>query len=210
MDNIEKPILLIVEDHKIVALGLKNLAESMQLFSVIGCVQTARQAIEFTVSNHPTVCIIDVELPDMSGTDLVKSLRACSPDSAFIFHTVHQEFWTLRQMMDIGANAIVMKTDDLQELQMALKRVLAGESYFSDHFREACEDMEQQQMLSPREIEVLKLIAKGKSTNEIAERLDVSPNTIEFHRKNIMRKFGVNNMAQLVSEGITQGYIRKP
>ena len=210
MDNNEKPTLLIIEDHKIVALGLKSLAESMQLFSTIDSVLTARQAIEFTVANHPTVCIVDVELPDMSGIDLVKSLRACSPDSAFVFHTIHQELWTLRQMIQVGANAIVMKTDDLQELQVALRRVLVGESYFSDHFREACEDMEPQQLLSPREIEVLRLIAQGRSTNEIAKDVCVSPNTVEFHRKNIMRKLRANNMAQLVSEGIAQGYIKKP
>ena len=210
MDNNEKPTLLIIEDHKIVALGLKSLAESMQLFSTIDSVLTARQAIEFTVANHPTVCIVDVELPDMSGIDLVKSLRACTPDSAFVFHTIHQELWTLRQMIQVGANAIVMKTDDPQEMQVALRRVLVGESYFSDHFREACEYMESQQLLSPREIEVLRLIAQGRSTNEIAKDVCVSPNTVEFHRKNIMRKLCASNMAQLVSEGIAQGYIKKP
>ncbi len=209
MDNNGKPTLLIIEDHKIVSLGLKSLAESLALFSAIDSVQTARQALEFTVANHPTVCIVDVELPDMSGIDLVKSLRACSPDSAFIFHTFHQELWTLRQMILVGANAIVMKTDDPQEMQVALKRVLAGDSYYSDHFREACEDVDQQRLLSPREIDVLRLVAQGKSTNEIARQFFVSPNTIEFHRKNIMRKLRVSNMAQLVSEGIAQGYINK-
>ena len=212
MENNENCSLLIIEDHRIVALGLKTLAESTQLFTTIDCAYTASQALELTAEHKRTVpyrvFLVDVELPDMSGLDLVKGLKAMSPDSAIIFHTVHDELWNLRQMMNSGANAIVMKTDELTELKVALRRVLAGDNYFSDHFKEACDDMASYQTLSAREIEVLKLISEGIATREIADRLFVSPNTIEFHRKNIMRKLGVANMAHIVREGIAKGYIK--
>lgn len=208
MEQSEKATLLIIEDHEIVALGLKTLIGSNPALSTIDCATNARQAIQLTV-NHPyNLYIIDVELPDMTGIELVRSLKTLSPDSAFIFHTIHDELWTLRQMINSGANAIVMKSDDTSELLAAIGQVLEGNNYFSAHFRQACEEMEHYQTLSDREIEILRLIAEGLPSKDIAERLFVSQNTIEFHRKRIMRKLGVTNMAQLVKEGFAKGYIK--
>lgn len=208
MEQSEKASLLIIEDHEIVALGLKTLIGSSSFLSTIDCATTARQAIEQTVVHPYSLYIIDVELPDMTGIELVRSLKALSPDSAFIFHTIHDELWTLRQMINSGANAIVMKSDDTSELLSAIGQVLEGNNYFSAHFRHACEEMEHHQTLSDREIEILHLIAEGLPSKDIAERLFVSQNTIEFHRKRIMRKLGVTNMAQLVKEGFAKGYIK--
>ncbi len=208
MEQFEKATLLIIEDHEIVALGLKTLIGSNPALSTVDCATNARQAIQLTV-NHPyNLYIIDVELPDMTGIELVRSLKTLSPDSAFIFHTIHDELWTLRQMINSGANAIVMKSDDTSELLAAIGQVLEGNNYFSAHFRQACEEMEHYQTLSDREIEILRLIAEGLPSKDIAERLFVSQNTIEFHRKRIMRKLGVTNMAQLVKEGFAKGYIK--
>lgn len=208
MEQSEKATLLIIEDHEIVALGLKTLIGSNPALSTVDCATNARQAIQLTV-NHPyNLYIIDVELPDMTGIELVRSLKTLSPDSAFIFHTIHDELWTLRQMINSGANAIVMKSDDTSELLAAIGQVLEGNNYFSAHFRQACEEMEHHQTLSEREIEILRLIAEGLPSKDIAERLFVSQNTIEFHRKRIMRKLGVTNMAQLVKEGFAKGYIK--
>lgn len=209
MQTTEKANLLIIEDHDIVALGLKTLLAGNTDLGNIDNATTAKQAMEMTVKQHYDLYIIDVELPDMSGIELVNSLKTLSPDSAFIFHTVHDELWTLRQMMKSGADAIVMKSDDSAELLTAINHVLAGGNYYSSNYRQSCEEMEQYQTLSTREIEVLQLIADGLMTRDIAERLFVSDNTIEFHRKRIMRKLGASNMAQLVKQGVARGYIRK-
>ena len=195
MENTETNSLLIIEDHKIVSFGLNTAAQALALAS------------EHKKTVPYSVFIVDVELPDLNGLDLVKSLRALSPDSAVVFHTFHDELWNLRQMMNTGANAIVMKTDDLGEIQTALRRVLAGETYFSDHFRQACEEMANYQSLTEREIEILKLISEGLSTKDIATRIFRTQDTVEFHRRNILRKLGATNMAQLVKEGIAKGYI---
>jgi len=208
MQTTDKLNLLIIEDHDIVALGLKTLLASNSALGIIDNATTAKLAIEKTVKQHFDLYIIDVELPDMTGIELMKSLRTLSPDSAFIFHTIHDEFWTLRQMVNNGADAIVMKSDDSDELVTAIDHVLDGGSYFSSHYRQACQEMEQYQELSAREIEVLKLIAEGLMTRNIADRLFVSENTIEFHRKRIMRKLAASNMAQLVKNGIARGYIK--
>ena len=208
MQTINKANLLINEDHDIVALGLKTLLADNTALGIIDFATTAKLAMEKTVKQHFDLYIIDVELPDMSGIDLINSLKTLSPDSAFIFHTIHDELWTLRQMMKSGADGIVMKSDDTAELIAAIEQVLDGGSYFSKQYRLACQEMEQYQELSAREIEVLRLIAEGLMTRDIATRLFVSDNTIEFHRKRIMRKLLASNMAQLVKEGITRGYIK--
>lgn len=208
MQTINKANLLIIEDHDIVALGLKTLLAGNTALDIIDFATTAKLAMEKTVKLHFDLYIIDVELPDMSGIDLINSLKTLSPDSAFIFHTIHDELWTLRQMMKSGADGIVMKSDDTAELIAAIEQVLDGGSYFSKQYRLACQEMEQYQELSAREIEVLRLIAEGLMTRDIATRLFVSDNTIEFHRKRIMRKLGASNMAQLVKEGIARGYIK--
>lgn len=208
MQTINKANLLIIEDHDIVALGLKTLLAGNTALGIIDFATTAKLAMEKTVKLHFDLYIIDVELPDMSGIDLINSLKTLSPDSAFIFHTIHDELWTLRQMMKSGADGIVMKSDDTTELIAAIEQVLDGGSYFSKQYRLACQEMEQYQELSGREIEVLRLIAEGLMTRDIATRLFVSDNTIEFHRKRIMRKLRASNMAQLVKEGITRGYIK--
>lgn len=208
MQNQEKADLLIIEDHDIVALGLTTLLSANQALGIIDKATTAKQAIELTVKHPYRLYIIDVELPDMSGIDLINSLKTLAPDCTFIFHTIHEELWTLRQMMKRGADGIVMKSDDTAELIAAIEQVLDGGSYFSKQYRLACQEMEHYQELSGREIEVLRLIAEGLMTRDIAQRLFVSDNTIEFHRKRIMRKLGASNMAQLVKEGITRGYIK--
>lgn len=208
MEQTEKANLLIIEDHEIVAIGLKTLMAANDALGTIDCAATAKQAMELTVAHPYDLYIIDVELPDMTGIELVKSLQTLSPDSAFIFHTIHDELWTLQKMMSSGANAIVMKDDDPRELETAIARVLDGATYFSSHFRECCEEMERHQTLSEREIEILRLIAEGLQTKDIAARLYVSQNTVEFHRKHILRKLQATNMAQLVKEGIAKGYIK--
>lgn len=208
MQTIDKANLLIIEDHDIVALGIKTLLAGSTALGIIDFATTAKLTMEKTVNQHFDLYIIDVELPDMSGIDLINSLKTLSPDSAFIFHTIHDELWTLRQMMKSGADGIVMKSDDTAELIAAIEQVLDGGSYFSKQYRLACQEMEQYQELSGREIEVLRLIAEGLMTRDIATRLFVSDNTIEFHRKRIMRKLRASNMAQLVKEGITRGYIK--
>lgn len=153
------------------------------------------------------ILIIDIELPDMSGFDLLEKIRKFRPDVAVIFHSMHEEFWIIKQMMNSGANAIVLKSDDVGELHNAVGYVLAGESYYSSKFQKYCTEYESKQTLSEREQEVLRAIAQGKKTTEIAEMLFVSTNTIEFHRKHILHKLGATNMAELIKKAIEQGYI---
>lgn len=200
--------ILIIEDHQIVLLGLTTLLSTYSDIRSIDKATTGREALRLVSGHAFDVLIIDVELPDMSGFELLSQVREVSPDVAVIFHSMHEESWIIRQMMNCGANAIVLKSDDLSELHKALAHVVEGESYYSSRYEEFCKKYEQHQMPTERELDVLRAIAEGKRTAEIAEALFVSPNTVEFHRKRLLQKFGASNMAELIKTAIGRGLIK--
>ena len=190
--------ILVIEDHQIVLLGLSTLLSTCDGIRRIDKATTAVEAISLAREHASDIVIIDVELPDMSGFDLLDRLREISPDVSVIFHSMHEEFWIIKRMMNSGADAIVLKSDDIGELRKAVERVVSGDSYYSSRYEEYCREYEKQQILTERELDVLRAIAEGKKTAEIAAQLFVSNNTVEFHRKRLLRKLGASNMAELI------------
>jgi len=122
---------------------------------------------------------------------------------------MHDEFWVVKQMFRSDADGIVMKNDRLDELRSAVETVIAGGKYFSKEYEQFLKEYEAQEELSPQEIKVLGLVAEGIKSQEIANRLFVSVNTVEFHRHRIMRKLGVSNMAELIKKAVEKGYLLK-
>lgn len=200
--------ILVIEDHQIVLLGLSTLLSTCDGIRRVDKAMTAKEAMAMTREHAFDILIIDVELPDMSGFDLLSQLRRICPDVSVIFHSMHEEFWIIKQMMRSGADAIVLKSDDIGELRKAVEHVVAGDSYYSSRYEEYCLAYEQQQELTDRELEVLRAIAEGNKTVEIAERLFVSCNTVEFHRKRLLRKLGASNMAELIKKAMDRGFMR--
>ena len=199
--------VLVVDDHRIVAHGLQSLLGNLSYVKGIDTVGTAGDALQAARKKKYGVYILDVELPDMPGVVLMEKLRELSPLSAFVFHTMHEEVWTVKAMMIAGADAIVLKSDDLSDLTAAIGEVLAGRSYHSQRFDEYCRRYEQEQMPTQQELEILKAIAAGESTNDIAKRMCISSNTIEYHRKRLFRKLGASNMADMVARAIRSGLL---
>ena len=196
--NPRKTNILIVDDHQIVAHGLQALLSRENCVKSIDTATTAEKALLLSKKKSYGIYIIDVELPDIS---------AISPEASFIFHTMHEEIWTIKAMMAAGADAIVLKSDDLSDLTAAVKAVATGNSYYSQRFEDYCRRFESRQMPSPHELEILRAIAKGESTNDIARRMCISPNTIEYHRKRLFRKLGATNMADMVARAIEHGLL---
>ena len=203
----KKVNVLVVDDHRIVAHGLQSLLGNLSYVKGIDTVGTAGDALQAARKKKYGVYILDVELPDMPGVVLMEKLRELSPLSAFVFHTMHEEVWTVKAMMIAGADAIVLKSDDLSDLTAAIGEVLAGRSYYSQRFDEYCRRYEQEQMPTQQELEILKAIAAGDSTNDIAKRMCISSNTIEYHRKRLFRKLGAANMADMVARAIRSGLL---
>ena len=200
--------ILIIEDHAIVLLGLSTVLGTCRGIRSISKAQTGKEALELFSTKRFDVVILDVELPDISGFDLLAKLRTINPDVSIVFHSMHEEFWIIRQMLNSGADAIVLKSDNVDELRTAVEAIIAGECFYSSRFEDYCKQYEQQVELSDREMEVLSAISSGLKTQEIADKLFVSGNTVEFHRRRILRKLGASNMAELIRKAIEKGYLK--
>ena len=200
--------ILIIEDHALVLLGLNTVMSKCRGIRSISKAQCGKEALVLLSTKRFDIVILDVELPDISGFELLAKLRTINPDVSIVFHSMHEEFWIIRQMLNSGADAIVLKSDNVDELRTAVEAIIAGECFYSSRFEDYCKQYEQQVELSDREMEVLSAISSGLKTQEIADKLFVSGNTVEFHRRRILRKLGASNMAELVRKAIEKGYLK--
>lgn len=200
--------ILVIEDHAVVQLGISTLLSTCSDIDLIDRASTGKEAIEKFLHNDFDIVLIDVELPDISGFDLLARLREHNPTVKVLFYSMHEEYWVIKQMFNSEADGIVMKSDRLDELRTAVDTIIAGGKYYSKEYEQFRKDYEQQEELTPVEVNVLQLVGDGVTSQQIAQRLYVSVNTIEFHRRRIMRKLDASNMAELIKKAIEKGYIK--
>lgn len=201
--------LLLVDDHPVILEGIKNIIQSFREIDKIYTASTGEKALEQLSSHTINICIIDIELPDISGFDLIEQIRSLYPDIRIIIETMHNEIWSIRRMIESEADAIVLKQSDPDELHKAVCAVANGEKYYCRYVQQYQKDKQpgSDKDLSKRELEVLKYIAKGMKSNEIAEILYISVNTVEFHRKQIMMKLYARNVSDMISKAIKKGLL---
>ena len=202
--------IAVVDDHDLIREGMKTVlmnhgAENVNIFGT-GTELTA----SIDAGKSFDLYIIDLELPDIDGFDLIKRIRTRNHMARIIVSTVHDEIWTLRKLLAHHVNSIIYKSGNANELVTAISEILQGKNYY-------CEGVEQQLKMAEddslhpttRELEVLNQIARGKTSREIAATLFVSDNTIEAHRKSLFTKLGAVNVADLIVKAMDKGYIRK-
>lgn len=154
--------------------------------------------------------IIDLELPDMDGFALITEIRSRIPEARIIVSTVHDEIWTLRRLLASNVDAIIYKSGVSVEIINAIEEILEGNRYYCREVHDALRLAEDKSMHpSSRELEVLRNIAKGRTTKEIGDALFVSENTVEAHRKALLSKMGAVNVADLIMKAVEKGYISK-
>ena len=170
---------------------------------------SAAKALELLKSHDISICMVDIELPDMSGFELIEQIRLLYPDMRIIIETMHSEVWIVRRMVKADVDAVILKQSDPENLQEAIYSVLSGRKYFCPHFRKCLRKLppEMPQVLSKREQEVLKCISEGLKSNEIATKLYISVNTVEFHRKQIMLKLEAKNASDMLIKAIKSGVL---
>lgn len=202
----KKKNLLIVDDHPIVLTGLQALIKQDGNYDNIFAAKDIETALRLLQKEDIHVAIIDLELNDGNGMQLIESIHKDHIGIKIVVYTMHEELWTIRQLMKEDADAIVMKGDNPQELLMALRKIDEGKGYFSQQFLRLINSQDSaQSLLSNRETEVLEHITKGLSTSDIAQQLNISDNTVEFHRHNLMKKLQVSNVAQMVRKAMKLG-----
>ncbi|HZW33518.1 MAG TPA: response regulator transcription factor, partial [Isosphaeraceae bacterium] len=207
--------ILIVDDHAVVRAGIRALLNDVPDLTVIGEAATAREALDLTRLLRPDFVLLDITLPDGSGLDLIPSLVTTAPGVRIIVLTMHEGEEYFFQALRAGAAGYVVKSGDAEHILAALRAVLEGGVYLyptlartlvGRHLREQGDRAPPD--LSPREQEVLRLIAEGLSNKEIAARLSISVTTAQTHRNRIMEKLGLHTAVELVRYAIRAGLIR--
>jgi two-component system nitrate/nitrite response regulator NarL len=217
MKNIK---ILIVDDHEVVRDGLKNILLSLNNVSIAGEAANGEDAIAFYDSLKPDIVIMDISMPGMNGIEATRIIKENDPNARILILTMHDNQEYLNQIIRSGAKGFVLKNTDKEELLDAVKTVASGENFFSkdiskliieNYIRSAKETDKNEGFkevpLTKREIEILKYIAEGNSNQEIANKLYISYNTVDTHRKNIMHKLSIKNTAGLVRYAIEKGLI---
>lgn len=202
-----KATLSIVDDHLIVLEGLQKLLASAGHIEIAGTFTHGLEFIAFLKNNPVSVVLLDITLPDANGIDLCKEIKKISPDTCILALSNHSERSMILQMLHNGASGYLLKNVSAEELISCINEALDGQIAFSRAVKEimarpSMSDLDGIPQLTKREKEILHLIAAGKTTVVIAEELYLSPLTIETHRKNLMQKFKVRNVAALIKEAV--------
>jgi DNA-binding NarL/FixJ family response regulator len=216
---VKKLRILVVDDHEVVREGLRTILESQEGWDVCAEAATGREAIAKTKELKPHVVIMDISMPDMDGIEATRQIRQAVPGCIVLILTMHEPDELLGQVLEAGARGYVLKTDARQELISAVSALRAGKPYFSatvlekmlddyssQEWQVAKRDLTQTN-LTPREQEVLRLLAQGKSNKEVGASLKISVRTVESHRTNIMRKLDLHSITDLVHFAIRTSLI---
>jgi DNA-binding NarL/FixJ family response regulator len=210
--------IVLAEDHTILREGLRALLSADPKFEIVGEAADGREAIRWVEKLGPDLVMMDLSMPRMTGMDAIREIKKRYPATKIIALTVHKTEEYLRTTLQAGADGYVLKDATHEELMLAIENILEGKTYLSPGISEKViagylEGKENRLpsstlgVLSPREGEVLKLIAEGYKNKEIAADLCISLKTVEKHRANLMKKLDLHNVAALTSYAIEQGLV---
>lgn len=210
--------LILADDHAVVRSGLRMLLEAQPDMHIVAEVESGKEAVEKVQSLRPNVILMDIQMPGVNGIEATKEIRLIAPDTAVLALTMHEDDQYFFEMLNAGASGYVPKRAAPDELLTAIRTVARGEVFLypslatrlvQDYLKRD-EDDEQSQVydeLTPREQEVLILIAEGLTNAEIGEQLVISTKTVDRHRENIMRKLNLHSRIDLVKYAIKRGMI---
>jgi two-component system response regulator NreC len=208
-----------VDDHAVVRTGLRMLLEGESDIEIVGEAENASDALNQISQLNPDVILMDIGLPDMSGIEATRKIMDLAPNTAVVALTIHEDEEYFFKMLDAGASGYVPKRAAPDELLTAIRVTAQGEVYLypslakllvKDYLTQSLHPKNQATLdgLTPREHEVLTLLADGASNYEIADQLSISPKTVSRHRENIMRKLNLHSRAELVKYAIRKGIIQ--
>lgn len=213
--------VLLVDDHTLFRQGVRRLLEMEADFEVVGESPDAGDAVEKTREMRPDIVLMDIGMPGLSSFEASRQIKKNRPETKVLFLTMYEDEDYLVQCLEVGASGYVLKDTPAQQLVTAVRDVYKGGKYLSsqvlgklvEDFRNHVRDTKLRPRIStltPREREILKLLAEGNSVKEIAVILGLSVKTVEAHKFNLMRKLDIHNKAQLVTYAIQKKIIKIP
>ncbi|WP_050786198.1 response regulator transcription factor [Ahrensia sp. R2A130] len=202
-----KHSLVLADDHPLTSAGLAGILESRDTMEVVATAANGIEAIASIKTLQPDCAVLDLVMPGANGLEVVAESRRWSPDTRYAIVTGTREASMFQALVTAGVSGLFLKTTSPVDLLLGIERVCNGETVFVPEVTAFMEAEEETNELTSREMQVLQSLAKGRSNREIAEVLGVSPKTVDSHRSNIMRKFGVHSIATLLVEAMRQGLI---
>lgn len=211
--------VLLAEDHQIVREGLRKILEAESDIEVIGEAATGRQAVDIAKKLHPSVVVMDIAMPLLNGIEATRQILAATPETKVLILSAHSDDAYIEKATAMGAAGFLIKQTSAHVLSDAIREIEKGNTFFSPsiakrlhHHHHASLDRKGQPKatevrLTPRETEVLQLIAEGEANKQIAAELDISIKTVEKHRDHLMQKLDIHDTAGLTRYAIEEGII---
>jgi DNA-binding NarL/FixJ family response regulator len=207
--------VVLADDHKIMREGLCSLLRSDPRVEIVGVAEDGRSAIQLVREQKPDVVVMDVAMPDLNGIDAARRIKADMPEVRILALSMHSDKRYISSMLQAGASGYLLKDCAFKELVQAIHTVARRQVYLSpsiaslvtdDYVRQLMvKDGSPASLLSPKEREVLQLMAEGHSTKQIATTMNLSVKTIETHRQQVMEKLGLHSIAELTKFAIREG-----
>ncbi len=216
----EKIKILFADDHAIVRDGLRSLFKSDPGFSIVGEASDGAEAIRLVEENRPDVAVLDISMPNVNGIEATGIIKERYPGTKVLILTIHENEEYIHELIMAGADGYVLKNAEKKEIFDGVRAVAGGSTYFSSHVSKALLDglvrstrnkvpfqISNEEKLTKRETEVLRLIAEGLTSKQIADRLNVGITTVNSHRMNIMKKLNIHEIVGLVKYAIQKSLI---
>jgi DNA-binding NarL/FixJ family response regulator len=212
--EVERPMrVVIADDHGIVRSGVRMLLERQPDIEVVGEAADGAEARDLAIRERPDLAILDVKMPKLTGLQATREIRAQAPEVAVLILSMYDDERYLFEALKAGASGYVLKAQADEDLMAAVRAIEKGEPFLTPAAQQALikdvlgEGTSRSDELTPREQEVVKLVAEAHTNKEIAEILHLSEKTVENHRSNAMRKLGMRDRVELVRYAIRRGLI---
>jgi DNA-binding NarL/FixJ family response regulator len=210
--------ILIADDHEVARKGIRSLLEEHPGWEVCGEAKDGREAVDLATQLNPDILLLDIGMPNLNGLDAARQILALNPEARILILTVHDSEQVVREVLAAGARGFLLKSDAGRDLVSAVEALQNRRTFFTskvsqmmlDGYLRPQEDRDTsiQHVLTPREREVIQLVAEGKTTKEIATTLRLSVKTAETHRTNLMRKLDLHSIADLTLYAVRNGIVQ--
>ncbi len=211
--------IVLADDHTIIRSGLRLLLEQQPDFKVVAEASDGRNAVELVARHKPEVAILDIGMPELNGIEATRQILAAEPATQIVILSMHSDEGYVLRALKAGARAYILKNSAEADLIRAVRSVADGKSFFSpviskmlleDYVRQIRDKQveDSYDLLTPREREILQLIAEGKTNKEVANILHLSVHTVDAHRGNILQKLNLHGVPELILYAVRKGIIQ--
>ena len=208
--------IVIADDHGLIRAGLRALLEDVPDIQVVGEAADGNAVLRLAAELQPDLVLMDVSMPGISGIEATSQVKVISPQTRMLALTVHEDEGILREMIRAGASGYIIKRAVESDLIQAIRIISSGDMYiypaltrslFKDFSPKLENHQDQPEALTPREIDVLRLLARGYTNRQIAQQLNISPRTVEGHRSSLVGKLGFSSRVELVNYAEENGFL---